>query len=195
MTTDDPNDKPQPPQPPNILLISFAVMLAFGTFGTWKYIERHSTSYNDEDKQFVADGAKGMTWSVLKKTEPDLYLVTCKAGSPDGCDAYHGETQCTQSLPILCLRKNGSPQPKDLETDQYSQWAGAEIDASIEVMGTQLTSRETADAICSRLGSDWRMAEFHDGWAWGFWAKGRNIPDTRHFWVAIDGQESNCWDH
>jgi hypothetical protein len=36
------------------------------------------------------------------------------------------------------------------------------------------------------------MAEFHDGWGWGFWAKG-NIESDQRFWVYINDQQANCW--
>jgi hypothetical protein len=40
----------------------------------------------------------------------------------------------------------------------------------------------------------WRMAEFHDGGAWGFGAEGE-LPKDARFWVAINDQRANLWDH
>ena len=60
-----------------------------------------------------------------------------------------------------------------------------------------LTSLSAADAVCSSaFGSEWRMAEFHDGGGgWNYTGYGYIKRDgVDHYWTYIDDQSANCWD-
>jgi hypothetical protein len=154
----------------------------------------------------VKYGRKGMTWGVLPPSVATYQFVNVDCAglpgeiTPSGhnCDPYNGDTQCSKSLPILCVNDDvKDPFPRDhlnINPKGYHGWFGGKIDDSIIVKGSDLTSRKKADYICSsKLGDGWRMASFHDGNGWGFWARGQVKSKTR-FWVAINDQPANCWD-
>jgi len=136
----------------------------------------------------------GMTWATYgHDSAHGADKVGCSGGSM-ACNAYHGETSCNAKLPVLCIAVDGSPDPGVAVIPFYSEWAEGVIATSRRVVGTDLTSLAAGDAICAQqFGSQWRMAEFHDGEGWGFWAYGYVRNDTR-FWVYIDDQPANCWD-
>lgn len=120
---------------------------------------------------------KGMTWGKnYRDTVLDIDLLGCWAHTPEGaavgCDAYKGDTPCASSLPILCIKVDGTPRPaydihypsKDNQA-YYGGWLNGTATLSPPVPGTRLTSRKAADKICKEsLGEGWRMAEHHDGW-------------------------------
>ncbi|MFJ1709063.1 hypothetical protein [Kitasatospora sp. NPDC088346] len=141
----------------------------------------------------------GLTWSLLG-TGPD---GSVHVGGPGGTasDPYHGDTPATASLPVLCLRADGSPKPDGITTDFYDGWAQGTVAPSTAVKGSRLNSRAAADSICqASFGTGWRQAEFHDGHygpdesatgGWTFWAYGDLRPGR--FWVAINDQPANPW--
>ena len=100
---------------------------------------------------------------------------------------------CFAQLPILCIAQDGAANP-GASTSTYSEWAYGHVATTLPVRGNALSSLAVADAICRRsFGEHWRMAEFHDGWGWGFKALG-HVRDDSRFWVYIDDQSANCWD-
>ncbi len=130
---------------------------------------------------------RGITWGVaLNDTSRGIVLVSCH-GKPllesnnGSCDAYHGDTRCTEKRPILCVRPDGSPRPSypiagpgvSMPREYYYGWAGGRVGLTRRVRGTRLTSREAADALCAKaLGKGYRMAEHHDGrWIEGMGAE------------------------
>ncbi|MGR3933355.1 hypothetical protein [Streptomyces sp. BRA346] len=139
----------------------------------------------------------GMTWTVLDKGNG-----TVRVGADAATDPYNGDTAATATLPLLCLRVNGSGVPSGITPDFYAGWARGTVAATPPVLGKTLTSRATADALCAQYyGADWRMAEFHDGryganleasGGWSFWAYGY-VPDGTRFWAAINDQPANPW--
>ena len=135
-------------------------------------------------------GGNGMTWAEL--THGPIGGVDSVGCS--GCNGYIGETACVTSLPILCIKQDGSSTPAGLATDFYHGWAKGNIATTYPVPGTSLTSIETANGICSSLfGSGWRMAEHHDGsGGWNWFAYG-NIRSDMRMWVYINDQPGNCW--
>lgn len=148
--------------------------------------------------------AAGMTWTVtsLARDGPATSAVGCEGGATLGsatsrCNPYEGDTSCVRSLPLLCLNKNGAPAPRGddgMAAPAFHRWSGARLALSPAVAGHALTSASSADQICAeRLGSDWRMAEFHDGGGWGLRGLGTIATGTR-FWVRINDQPANCWD-
>jgi hypothetical protein len=144
---------------------------------------------------------KGMTWAHTKSNaQTGTITVGCS-----GCDASHGDTVCTQSLPLLCIYK--PPTPFQLpagvsNADQYNLWSGGVVATTLAVAGSTLTQRTDADSYCQgQLGPGWRVAEFHEGWGWNFQAYGGTVtaptvPSTR-FWVHIKDKTgptgANCW--
>ena len=139
----------------------------------------------------VALARKAMTWkSTYHNSTSGVDGVSCAQ-----CDAYLGDTTCTASLPVLCIKQDGSDTPSGLVTGFYNGWAAGHIATTHAMQGTTLTSLQVADQFCvDNFGPGWRMAEFHDGnGGWNWFAYGNVRKDTR-FWVHIDDQPSNCWD-
>lgn len=137
--------------------------------------------------------AKGMTWRhTASNPQNGTITVGC-----DGCDAYHGDTQCTQQLPVLCIYKPPTPFPLPIgvnNSNQYYLWSGGVVATTQPHIGMNSTA---ATAFCqAQFGPLFRVAEFHDGWGWDFQAYGGTVsaptvPSTR-FWVFINNQPANC---
>jgi hypothetical protein len=125
---------------------------------------------------------------------------------------YQGDTLTSQSLPMLCINKNGTPNPGTSVIGSPQQtpggawrrtWSGGVVALTPPITGTSLTSRSVANGVCANhFGAGFRMAEFHDGdpnlWSgWDFWAEARGatiapFQGTR-FWVSINDQNANPW--
>ena len=135
----------------------------------------------------------GMTWGTYEHDATHgADKVGCHGGG-NSCNPYMGDAVCSANLPILCIAIDGAPDPGVATVPFSSEWSSAVIATSRRVVGSTLTSAAMGDAICAQqFGSQWRMAEFHDGEGWGFWAHGYVRNDTR-FWVYIDDQPANCW--
>jgi hypothetical protein len=150
-----------------------------------------------------AQSRKGLTWGVQpSKQAGKLVNLGCHGlpatkgvGRSPSCDPYVGDTSCAKRRPVLCINKsNPIPAPQGLAVDHYNQWSGGEVRLTHAIEGYALNSLQSANALCAEYyGKDWRMAEFHDGWGWGFWAKGK-ISKSERFWVHINDQPGNCWD-
>ena len=155
---------------------------------------------------------RGMTWTVKK--EPQVGNGWAGIWGCDSfCDAYNGDTSCSSSRPILCIRYYKSmfpPATTSPALNYYYGWSGGIVDTTNNVVGSTITSQAVGDSICqSQLGaSDWKMAEFHMGhrmasggsWNWGsavrggwnFWAYFATTY-TNRAWVWIDDQPNgNC---
>ena len=141
---------------------------------------------------------KGMTWvHTSSNAQTGTITVGCS-----GCDAIHGNTQCTQLLPLLCIYKPAPPfsLPAGVNnTDQNNRWSGGVVATTQPVAGSAFAHSTDASTYCSaRFGPGWRVAEFHDGWGWNFQAYGGTVsaptvPSSR-FWVHIKDQPlANCW--
>jgi len=146
----------------------------------------------------------GMTW---KKTSHDDQLGVDRVYCIN-CDAYQGDTNCKTKLPILCLKKDGSPDPgvshvggpHSMPEEFYNGWAEGHIGLTFPVAGYELAGVEDANDICEvQFGPGYRIGEHHDGkilsggyGGWGWYAYG-NIDDSSRFWVNINGQSANCW--
>lgn len=151
-----------------------------------------------------AQSPMGLTWGVQpSKLGNDLVSVGCHGlpGTTQGgsytpsCNAYAGDTSCMELRPVLCINKTQPiARPSEIPTgDHYNEWSHGEVKITHPIQGNNLRSLESANAYCAEyFGRDWRMAEFHDGRGWGFWAKGKIKSDTR-FWVHINDQRANCW--
>jgi hypothetical protein len=137
-----------------------------------------------------ASGGYGMTWAKVSHTP--AYGVD-KVGCSN-CNAYTGDTSCSLSLPILCIKQDSSPVPSGLSTDFYNGWARGHIATTHPIQGSTLISLVVANQICAaNFGTGWRMAEFHDGsGGWSWYASGDVRSDMR-FWFYISDQPANCW--
>lgn len=137
----------------------------------------------------AAQARNGMTWT---KVSHESTYSTDQVGC-SGCNPYVGDTTCSTSLPILCLKTDGSPNP-GLLIDFYHGWKGGHVYLTPAVPGTQLLSLANADSICqSYFGPGYTMAEFHQpggGWAWSAFG---NVASSSRFWVYINDQPANCW--
>ncbi len=134
---------------------------------------------------------KGMTWA---KTDHNFTFGTDKFNC-SGCDAYVGDTLCSESRPILCIRPDGSPNP-GLPVNFYDGWIGGNVGLSPAIRGDQLLSLANANAVCANsFGPGWEMSEFHHplgGWGWSSYGNVSASNDIR-FWVYINDQAANCW--
>ncbi|MCA9719918.1 MAG: flagellar hook-length control protein [Myxococcales bacterium] len=153
-----------------------------------------TTSSGTNEETEGAAGA-GLTWRRFDRDDSlGVDLVGC--GYSDGaneCDPYSGDTPCSEARSVLCILKTDEPNP-GVMVDGYMQWSGGHIDVTIPVQGDSFASVGEADTFCEQsFGAGWRMAEFHDGQMWYFWAYG-NVPEGERFWVWINDQPSgNCW--
>ncbi|MBN2005643.1 MAG: hypothetical protein JXA21_19955, partial [Anaerolineae bacterium] len=94
----------------------------------------------------------GMTWGRLDDPATAIEGVGCV-----GCNPYQGDTSCSTSLPILCIKPESEPRPNYDVTpsggggaqEYYRGWAGGHIKATSPVAGTQLTSLAAANALCA----------------------------------------------
>ena len=130
----------------------------------------------------------GMTWSLSSHDD----ILAIDHVSCNGCNAYSGEASCSTSLPLLCILKANLPRPR-YPYNTYDQWSGGYINITAPYSGSTWQSQNDADNICcATFGAKWRLAEFHDGWGWGFAAYG-NVPSNQRFWVSINDQRANCW--
>ncbi|MBB4893442.1 hypothetical protein FHS39_002473 [Streptomyces olivoverticillatus] len=141
----------------------------------------------------------GLTWAKLADG-PD---GSVQVGSGASSNPYQGDTPASASLPVLCLKADGSPVPDGITPGFYAGWAQGTVAASRPVRGSRLNSRNAADSVCqAEFGAGWRMAEFHDGHygpdlnatgGWTFWAYG-TLPANTRMWTAINDQRANPWD-
>lgn len=139
----------------------------------------------------------GMTWALIAHNNTfNVDHVGCQ-----GCNAYTGDTSCSQKRPVLCLLRDGSPNP-GIPVDFYNGWIGGHIALSPYTRGAALTSLAVANSICeNNFGPGWEIAEFHHpngipqgGWSWSAYGNisGNTTADDR-FWVYINDQPANCW--
>lgn len=146
---------------------------------------------------------KGMTWfHTASNSTYGTITVGCGPAGPDRCDPAHGDTLCTQQLPVLCIYK---PRPAFqlpvglLVPNEYNRWSGGVLATTQPVAGNTFANSAAVTAYCkATFGDGWRVAEFHDGVYWNFQAYGGTVsaptvPSTR-FWVHINDQtDGNCW--
>ncbi len=138
---------------------------------------------------------KGLTWR-LAATNPTT--GTIRVGCANGCDAYQGDTLCTEALPILCIKKAGTGFPlarpaSVIEGSVYNIWSGGIVGTTRALVPPSKLG--AADALCvGEFGAGWRVAEFHDGWGWYFQAYGGVGDPAQRFWVDINDQPgATCW--
>jgi hypothetical protein len=151
--------------------------------------------------QNIPANNKGMTWDH-SLSNPVFGTITVGCGpNNDRCDAYNGDTLCTEKLPLLCIYqdKTAFPVPTGLNnSDKYNLWAYGVVATTQPVAGNSFAHLADADKACmATFGPKWKVAEFHNGWGWHFQAYGGTVsaptvPSTR-FWVNINDKKANCW--
>ena len=171
---------------------------------------------------------RGLTWGrVEHDPSRGIDLVGCD-GTPkprggNACNAYTGDTPCSRSLPILCIKKDGSPRPDYSVANRshaeakeyYAGWAQGSIRLTPPIKGSDIEDLNHANSVCAdNFGDGYRMAEHHDGrWVAGMdsnryfassWPKTTNeggwnfwaygnVGHASRFWVHIRDQDANCW--
>lgn len=129
----------------------------------------------------------------------------CDPGWPGEthCDPFRGDTPCDTEQPLLCFADRAAAAPALPASVAASQdhfkriWTGGTLAATPPVRGGAFRTIGEADAHCRRqFGSDWRVAEWHDGGVgWRFTAlrEGRSFARVRH-WIDIRGAPHGaCW--
>lgn len=134
----------------------------------------------------------GVTWT-WRDRNPGLGadLVGCE---PNICDAYDGNHQCSDDLPLLCLNQTGAPNP-GFPPNFYQGWAEGDIQLTPAVPGCLIQSFEEADAFCTRtVGSGYQWADHHNGGGGWNWRAYGNLPVPSEFWVSVDNQpNAHCF--
>jgi hypothetical protein len=139
---------------------------------------------------------RGITFGVRSaSTDKNLSWVSC-FGLPGtrvgGCDVQKGDTECSASLPLLCVAPDGSL-PRDPGAELRGNWFAARIAASTPVRAAELPSREHADARCAtQFGAGWRLARWSDHGE-GFIASGSIKPVSRLWIDAPQNSGASCW--
>jgi len=124
----------------------------------------------------------GMTWTKVGVHDiTGAVSVGCgyESGVGNQCNPYYGDTDCSRPLPVLCFNDAGLEQPSSLDTSPYHQWSGGIIATTPLTPGNAFNNVDEVNQYCeSEFGKEWRVAEFHDGWGWYFWAYGNvgSIP-------------------
>jgi hypothetical protein len=152
---------------------------------------------------FSVEAHNGLTWTKVRVDDlVGVVEVGCGSipGAGNQCDPYSGDTPCSAELPVLCFRDSGFEQPALLPTpSMYHQWSGGIVATTDPVRGNSFNTIQDANQFCAdNFGYGWRVAEFHEGWGWYFWAYGnvgRMFNDAyRRFWVDINDQPNGtCW--
>lgn len=134
---------------------------------------------------------RAMTWILQRELGSNLVLV----GKDELTDAYDGDTPVSAALPLLAYRPGNLDLPQELiDADMTRNWSNGSVMLTSPIPGTELTSIERANEIIrEELGEGWRMADFHLGGGWRFWARG-HVPAEQRFWVHIRDQDANPWD-
>ena len=189
IATPEPTATPEPefgvPPLPTFVLLTVPVLnpayLSGGNLPYWSGVQSNSTS------------CKGMSWVLYRNVDGVVQV-----GADAKTNPYRGDTHCSESLPLLCLKRDGSTPPPSSSGYNYSRgWAAGEAKITAPLSGEKLSSLPEANRACTEVfGSGWRMAEFHDGdngnGGWRFWAYG-GLPLRTRFWVYIDDQFANPW--
>jgi hypothetical protein len=217
-----------------IILIIIAIILIFSQLKLLKETKsilqekqtnNNNNNNNDLDERPVKESfRKAMTWVLEdKKQEGDRFYGLFGVGNNNQGNPYTGDTETSNSLPILCISKENLPKPSFIVQNitpggaLRASWSGAKALFTEPIQGVKITSQNEGNRLCQlsakkQLGinsnySSYVMAEFHDGdqsgWAgWSFWVDMTDVYKntysfdflTSRYWVAINDQQANPWD-
>ena len=105
---------------------------------------------------------KGLTFVKAEHQVPfGIDKVACRDWSiPTGpdCNAYTGDTLCSELRPVLCAKTDGSPRPAypisggsgAMSVEFYNGWALGHITTTVPVKGFQFVNRAAVDAFCAQ---------------------------------------------
>ncbi|CAF1004708.1 unnamed protein product [Adineta steineri] len=91
------------------------------------------------------------------------------------CDAYNGDTDCENLLPVLCVKVDDSPRPAYPVTGEgaampvwnYFGWGRGHVASTKPVKASQFQTREAVDAFCAdAFGSGWKVQSWQDMSKW-----------------------------
>ena len=142
--------------------------------------------------------ARGMTWGRYGDSDPANGIVRVGCQPPGfSCDAYYGDTACTDALPVMCKAPVDPTPPPSVTPPNDQYWSGNAVDFTPPVAPATagLTSLAAVNAYCAAtFGVGWEVAEFHDGSGWNFLAyEVTPMPQSR-VWLDINDQPSaTCW--
>jgi hypothetical protein len=145
---------------------------------------------------------KGVTLTPIRpqgEERPRQIHLNCFR-SADGdrqCDPYVGDTVCSASLPVACLKPGDLPAPVYASGRPVTTaWSGGDIAVTEPMRGDRFRTVGDVDALCARrFGAGWRVATLHDGGRL-LAVSGRGDPAsvTGRVWADIADQPHGvCW--
>jgi len=110
------------------------------------------------------------------------------------CDHFHGDTDCEQELPILCLYDTKYPGPNPgFQVDEQSHWTGMVVVETEPVKGSSFADLQSVNSFCeSRVGKNWRYVDWQLEGSWSFYVYAHLSNKTR-YWVVNSATNANCW--
>ena len=122
-----------------------------------------SISTSDAEKPIVLPPApfsvlakKGLTFTKENHlVQFGIDLVGCRNWSdPRGmdCNAYSGDTLCSELRPVLCARVDNTPRPAYPVSNSgyfYAGWNRGHIATTVPVKGAQFVNRTGVDTFCA----------------------------------------------
>lgn len=145
-------------------------------------------------------GKKGLTFGQYPHHPVSgIATAACQGQPGPDCNPYQGDQFCTVTLPMLCMKPSGLPNPASNTTDPQ-HWSGNVIATTPSVSPAALgwTHKSQANAYCAaQFGTGWVIADFHAGQnqGWKFGAYGNVGDAAKRSWVNVKDQSNgNCWD-
>lgn len=147
----------------------------------------------------VRKGVTLMPFQVPGPEQPRLVNLSCHhaRGMEPRCNPYVGDTVCSASRPVACLKPGDLPAPVYRSGRPVTgAWSGGDLAVTEPVRGDRFRSVGDVDALCARrFGAGWRVATLHDGGRFQS-VSGRGDPAsvTDRVWADIaDQPHGTCW--
>jgi len=145
---------------------------------------------------------KGVTLrsvAALAPEPPQTVHLSCHhtRGAESRCNPYVGDTVCSASRPVACLKPGDLPAPVYPSGRPVTNaWGGGDLAVTEPVRGDRFRTVGDVDALCARrFGAGWRVATLHDGGRFQS-VSGRGDPAsvTDRVWADIaDQPHGTCW--